>query len=113
MYEYIKRLENDEPGPAYDLGQASPLYQDIVQGRVSPLYQDIVQERVSPLYQDVGPMRVGSPLYQDMGPMRVDSSPLYQDLAQADYNFQEALLQLQHHNIIDILMYTIDLYFFL
>jgi len=101
MYEYIKRLENDEPGPAYDLGQA----------RLSPTYQDIVPMRLgsSPLYQDLGAMRLSSsPLYQDLGPMRVDSSPLYQDLAQADYNFQEALLQLQHHNIIDILMYNSD-----
>jgi hypothetical protein len=101
MYEYIKRLENDEPGPAYDLGQA----------RLSPTYQDLVPMRLgsSPLYQDLGAMRLSSsPLYQDLGPMRVDSSPLYQDLAQADYNFQEALLQLQHHNIIDILMYNSD-----
>jgi hypothetical protein len=101
MYEYIKRLENDEPGPAYDLGQA----------RLSPTYQDLVPMRLgsSPLYQDVGPMRLSSsPLYQDLGPMRVDSSPLYQDLSQADYNFQESLLQLQHHNIIDILMYHSD-----
>ncbi len=74
MYEYIKRLENDEPGPAYDLGQArlSPLYDDLGPARPrSPLYQDIVQGRVSPLYQD-------------LGPMRLSSSPLYQGLAQAE-----------------------------
>jgi hypothetical protein len=78
MYEYIKRLENDEPGPAYDLGQED-----------RPLYQDIVQGRVSPLYQDLGPMRLGSsPLYQDLG----QAEPVYQDLAQAEpvYDLAEA-----------------------
>ncbi len=68
MYEYIKRLENDEPGPAYDLGQA----------------------RLSPTYQDLVPMRLGSsPLYQDVGPMRLGSSPIYQDLAQAEPAYQD------------------------
>jgi len=78
MYEHIKRLENDEPGPAYDLGQED-----------RPLYQDIVQGRVSPLYQDLGPMRLGSsPLYQDLG----QAEPVYQDLAQAEpvYDLAEA-----------------------
>ena len=71
MYEYIKRLENNEPGPAYDLGQA----------------------RLSPTYQDLVPMRLGSsPLYQDLGAMRLSSSPLYQDTAQAEpvYDLAEA-----------------------
>ena len=69
MYEYIKRLENNEPGPAYDLGQA----------------------RLSPTYQDLVPMRLGSsPLYQDLGAMRLSSSPLYPDTAQAEQGYDLA-----------------------